>query len=276
MEAMGEKFDWQLRSEHPDAGDQSVGQTYLELYLQEHKPAMKAPTQATLDRLVNGLGAVIPMNQAQVPWWWCDALFMAPPVWCRMFAATDDAKYLAYIDEHWWETSKLLYDPERHLYFRDITFLPTTDGRGNPIFWSRGNGGGDGRHRAHPRVYASQVSSTGEVRSSITRDGGSGRCPARSKDRSMACEPPQRGAVPVAGEIGLRAALAGGINHGVLDRSTYTPVIERAWAGLVQQIYADGRLGSIQQTGAAPAHYLQSSSYTYGVGAFLPCGRRSR
>ncbi len=43
-------------------------------------------------------------------------------------------------------------------------------------------------------------------------------------------------------------------------------------AGLVQQIYADGRLGSIQQTGAAPAHYLPSSSYTYGVGAFLLAG----
>ncbi len=47
------------------------------------------------------------------------------------------------------------------------------------------------------------------------------------------------------------------------------PVIARAWKGLVGQIYADGRLGNIQQTGAAPAHYLPSSSYTYGVGGFL-------
>jgi hypothetical protein len=40
----------------------------------------------------------------------------------------------------------------------------------------------------------------------------------------------------------------------------------------VEQIYADGRLGNIQQTGAAPAHYLPSSSYNYGVGAFLLAG----
>jgi hypothetical protein len=38
---------------------------------------------------------------------------------------------------------------------------------------------------------------------------------------------------------------------------------------LVGQIYADGRLGNIQQTGAAAAHYLPSSSYVFGVGGFL-------
>jgi rhamnogalacturonyl hydrolase YesR len=67
-------------------------------------------------------------------------------------------------------------------------------------------------------------------------------------------------------------ALAWGVNHGVLDRATYMPVIANAWRGLVGQIYADGRLGGIQQTGAAPAHYLASSSYTYGVGGFLLAG----
>jgi unsaturated rhamnogalacturonyl hydrolase len=40
----------------------------------------------------------------------------------------------------------------------------------------------------------------------------------------------------------------------------------------VEQAYADGRLGNIQQTGAGPAHYLPSSSYTYGVGGFLLAG----
>ena len=67
-------------------------------------------------------------------------------------------------------------------------------------------------------------------------------------------------------------ALAWGINHGVLDRSTYQPVVARAWRGLLGEIYADGRLGNIQQTGAAPAQYLPSSSYTYGVGGFLLAG----
>ena len=52
MEAMGKKFDWQLRSHLPDADDQSVGQTYLELYLLKKDPAMIAPTRAELDALL--------------------------------------------------------------------------------------------------------------------------------------------------------------------------------------------------------------------------------
>jgi lysophospholipase L1-like esterase len=34
-------------------------------------------------------------------------------------------------------------------------------------------------------------------------------------------------------------------------------------------VYADGRLGCIQQTGPEPALYMPSASYTYGVGGFL-------
>jgi len=64
-------------------------------------------------------------------------------------------------------------------------------------------------------------------------------------------------------------SMAWGVNEGVLDRKTYRPVIEKAWRGLLQHVYADGRLGCIQQTGAEPAFYLPISSYNYGVGAFL-------
>ena len=275
MEAMGEKFDWQLRSEHPNADDQSVGQTYLELYLQERKPAPKAPTQAALDGLLNGPGAAIPSDQAQIPWWWCDALFMAPPVWSRMYAVTSDAKYLAYVDQHWWETSKLLYDPQRHLYFRDVTFLHNVDSHGNPVFWSRGNGwvmGGIARTLEYMPArypgrekYETQLREMAEAVAAL-QDPKTGLWHASLLDAEDFPLP------ETSGSALMTFALAWGVNHDVLDPSIYTPVIARAWAGLVQQIYADGRLGSIQQTGAAPAHYLPSSSYTYGVGAFLLAG----
>jgi unsaturated rhamnogalacturonyl hydrolase len=41
----------------------------------------------------------------------------------------------------------------------------------------------------------------------------------------------------------------------------------KAWAGILKNVYADGRLGNIQQTGAEPAFYRPTSSYNYGVGA---------
>jgi unsaturated rhamnogalacturonyl hydrolase len=62
------------------------------------------------------------------------------------------------------------------------------------------------------------------------------------------------------------------VANGLLDRATYMPAIAKAWRGLVGQIYADGRLGNVQPVGAAPAHYPPSSSYDYGVGAFLLAG----
>jgi rhamnogalacturonyl hydrolase YesR len=74
------------------------------------------------------------------------------------------------------------------------------------------------------------------------------------------------------GSAFLTFALAWGVNHGVLDRATYLPVIAKAWRGLLDNIYADGRLGNIQQTGDSPAHYLASSTYIYGVGAYLLAG----
>ena len=67
-------------------------------------------------------------------------------------------------------------------------------------------------------------------------------------------------------------AIAWGVNNGLLDRKVYMPVLRKAWAGMLQHVYADGRLGSIQPIGAAPGAVKPSSSYVYGVGAFLLAG----
>jgi len=43
----------------------------------------------------------------------------------------------------------------------------------------------------------------------------------------------------------------------------------KSWQGLLTHVYADGRLGSIQPIGGEPGKFKPSSSYVYGVGAFL-------
>jgi unsaturated rhamnogalacturonyl hydrolase len=45
---------------------------------------------------------------------------------------------------------------------------------------------------------------------------------------------------------------------------------------MLKHVYADGRLGCIQQTGAEPAPFKPTASYTYGVGAFLMTGSEIR
>ena len=54
--------------------------------------------------------------------------------------------------------------------------------------------------------------------------------------------------------------------------SSYLPIVKKAWAGLLSHVYEDGRLGCIQPIGAAPGDFTVTSSYVYGVGAYLLAG----
>ena len=76
----------------------------------------------------------------------------------------------------------------------------------------------------------------------------------------------------ISGSAFVTYAFAYGVNEGILDRATYWPAVEKAWAGMLMHVYADGRLGSIQPVGAAPGAYGETSSYVYGVGAYLLAG----
>ena len=161
---------------------------------------------------------------------------MAPPVWTRMYAVTHDAKYLAYVDQHWWETSNLLYDPQRHLYYRDVTFLHKTNEKGNPIFWSRGNGwvmAGIARTLEYlPADFADRARYEQQLREMAAavvplQDAQSGLW---HSDLLDAADYPQP---ETSGSALITMALAWGVNHGVLDRAAYTPVIAKGWRGLV-------------------------------------------
>jgi rhamnogalacturonyl hydrolase YesR len=76
----------------------------------------------------------------------------------------------------------------------------------------------------------------------------------------------------ISGSSLITFGMAWGINNGILDRAVYGPVVTKAWDGMLKHIYADGRLGDIQQTGAEPAAFKPAASYNYGVGGFLMAG----
>jgi len=98
MMAMGQKFEWKLRGQRPNADDQSVGQAYLDLYLLKKDQAMIQPTQTVLDVILAApRGSTIPGKE--IEWWWCDALFMGPPSWMRLYAATSEKKYLDFMSD---------------------------------------------------------------------------------------------------------------------------------------------------------------------------------
>jgi unsaturated rhamnogalacturonyl hydrolase len=279
MERMGKKFDWQLRSHLPDADDESVGQTYLELYLLKKDPAMIAPLQAEMDALLAAPRiAKNPQPNRPIVWWWCDALFMGPPTWARMYAATGNKKYITYLDEEFAKTSDLLYDKTDHLYARDITYLTKTEKNGKRMYWSRGEGwvmGGLVRTLQYlPKddpartKYETQLKEMAAAVAALQGPDGLWR--------AGMLDPQSYSVAEVSGSALMVYGLAWGVNEGLLDAKVYRPVIEKAWAGMLKHVYADGRLGGIQQTGAEPAPFRPTASYTYGVGGFLLAGTEVR
>ena len=277
MMAMAQKFDWKLRSRMPNADDESVAQVYLDFYLAKKDPAMLKPTQTELDAILAApRGSAVPGKE--IAWWWCDALFMAPPVWARMYAATDDRKYVDYLDQEWAKSSDRLWDPKEHLYFRDITFLPRTEPNGKKMFWSRGNGWVmAGIVRTLPFLpkddparekYISQLKEMAARMAELQGSDGLWR--------AGLLDPEAYDLPEMSGSAFITYALAAGVNQGLLSKRVYKPVIARAWAGMLHHVYADGRLGCIQQTGSEPRPFIASASYTYGVGAFLLAGSEIR
>lgn len=270
MLAMGNKFDWKLgpRVEHAD--DQCIGQTYLALYSQSRDAKMIAPLRAQFDSIL-----ALPIDpEGKIPWWWCDALFMAPPVWAGLAHVTGDHKYLDFMNREWWRTSDRLYDPEEHLFYRDASFILLRQANGKKVFWSRGNGwvmAGLVRvletmptadpARARYLEQFKQMSAT-----VLALQGNDGLW------RSGLLDPASYALPEVSGSAFFTYAMAWGVNKNILDRKTYQPAVARAWSGLLQHVYEDGRLGCIQQVGAGPAHFKPTSSYVYGVGAFLLAG----
>jgi len=273
MRDMGKTYEWKLSTTEGDANQHSLAQTYLELYLIDKQPEELAPTKATFDAILQRPRVELGSSR-RIEWWWCDALFMAPPAWARLYAATGDRQYIAYLDQEWAKTSQQLYDPESHLYFRDATFIPKTEKNGQKIFWSRGEGwvmAGLARTLEYlPKddparvTYQTQLK---EMAAAVAKlQGPDGLW------RAGMLDPADYDLPEISGSALMTFGIAWGINNGLLDRKVYTPVVQKAWAGMLQHIYTDGRLGCIQQTGSAPAAFKASSSFNYGVGGFLLAG----
>ena len=274
MRDMGKTNNWQLSTGETDGNQLSLAQTYLELYLLDKQPEELAPTKATFDAILARPRVELGSNH-RIAWWWCDALFMAPPAWARMYAATGDTRYISYLDEEFAKTNTLLYDPQAHLYSRDATFVEKQAKNGQKTFWSRGEGwvmGGLARTLEYlPKDDPARIKYETQLREMAAAlakiQGKDGLWSSGLLDPAAYNDQPE-----ISGSSLITFGIAWGIDNGILDPKEYTPVVTRAWAGMLRHIYADGRLGDIQQTGAAPSTFKPSASYNYGVGGFLLAG----
>jgi rhamnogalacturonyl hydrolase YesR len=266
---VADHFHWTLGPRNSHADDQAIGQSYIWLYRKDHIAEHIAPLKRQFSELMHA-----PDNPQKPLWWWCDALFMAPPVWAGLSRETGQQDYLDYMDHEWRITASLLWDPGEHLFFRDGSYFNLREKNGRKVFWSRGNGwvmGGlvrvlDEMPLKDPRrpFYIAKFRAMAAAIASIQGEDGLWR--SGLLDAADYPNP------ETSGSSFFVYAMAWGIDHHVLEKTVYLPVVARAWSGLVKHIYADGRLGDIQPVGAAPGAYTPSSSYVFGTGAFLLAG----
>jgi unsaturated rhamnogalacturonyl hydrolase len=247
------------------ADDQSAGQVYSEIYMLDPVAANASEiknTQASIDAMI------AKPDPGHVDWWWCDSLFMAPPLVARLGSITGQSKYAAFLDVMWPDATAALFDPARGLFWRDSTFV------GTDTYWSRGNGwvmGGIVRiledlPTTDPKwnTYAALLKT---LATSVA--------PLQGADglwRSDLLYPAKFPNPETSGTGLFTYAMAWGMNHGILERDTYLPAVAKGWAGLVANVTPQGRLEYVQGTGSAPAAATADDSYDYGVGAFLLAG----
>lgn len=266
---VSEQNHWSLGPRFGHADDEAISLTYLAFYTEKLDQQMISPTRDGMNRVL-----ARPDDPQNLLWWWCDALYMAAPVLAQLSVATGDAHYVDLMDHEWSLTTAALYDPAEHLYYRDKRFLSMHEPNGRKVFWSRGNGWvlaalalviqrlpGDSPLRAK---YITLYRSMAERITALQ--------PSDGLWRASLLDPDAYPAPEISSTAFFTYAIAWGINQHILDRKKYLASSQRAWRGLLTHIYANGRLGNIQPIGAEPGKYKPSSSYVYGVGAFLMAG----
>lgn len=255
-----------------NADDQAIGDLYQAIYLRTGSPGTLLPLKQRLDYTLPYL-TFTPQPERLV-WWWCDSLFMAPPVLARMSAITGDPKYLYAMDVQWWRTYEKLYDREQHLYARDARFVDRRSANGKKIFWARGEGwvlAGLSRvlevmpadFPSRPRYVALFQEMAARI-ASLQQEDGLWR--ASLLDTQAFPEP------ETSGTAFFTYALAFGINHGLLDRSAYLPTVLKGWEGLNRYLLPSGILGQVQSAGDQPVPTKRETTALYASGGFILAG----
>lgn len=272
MTRIADQYKWMLlnHSKVPyHADDFCIAQAYLDLYANLPHPEHVAPTKSRMDSLAKHLSDT--RNTSRLTFYWCDALFMAPPAMARMSAISKDRKYLDATDGEFWRTTELLYDKKEHLFYRDTPQMKRKAPNGKGVFWSRGNGwvlGGLARlMQAMPADYPTRPKY--EV---LFKEMSARLITLQANDgtwRSSLLDPEQFPGSETSGTALFTYGIAWGINAGLLDRATYKPVVEKAWAAMLKARRPDGLPGYSQKVAASPGAAKPDSTAVYATGAYL-------
>jgi rhamnogalacturonyl hydrolase YesR len=285
LKTVGTKLKWAQNLEiNPfyryHADDYAVGMMYSEMYRMYQDKKMYRPMENYLDFILmypskrSLKHTSEPHSICTERWTWCDALFMAPPVWAKMANITGKKTYLEFMDKEYRATYKHLYDKNNHLFYRDDEYFGKKEANGQPVFWGRGNGWvlaglpmiirelpADFKNK---KFYETLFVQMAEKIAGLQGKDGYWRASLLDPDSYPSPETSCTGLYTY--------ALAWGLNNGYLDKTKYGPIVSKAWKALTAAVNANGKLGWVQPVGADPRKVTADMTDVFGVGAFLLAG----
>jgi unsaturated rhamnogalacturonyl hydrolase len=282
--SMGTQSGWMPGVYPYFADDHAVGHAWLDIYLMEPtKKERLAPFRQRFDdilakpvteRLVYGKQPKTVGARDTDRWTWCDALYMAPPTLSRLAKATGDTRYLDFLDAEYKAAYDTLFDPAENLFYRDARFVTRGTTNGKKVFWSRGNGW---VFAGLPMLMETLPANRPSLKfyQELFQKMAPAVVAAQQSDGlwypSM-LDPKEIPTGETSGSAFFVYGLAWGVNHGLLERAKYWPVVVRGWNAIVTRINPAGRVGYVQRIGDAPASLNADSTQLYGTGGVLMAG----
>lgn len=271
------KLKWRPAYRMYHADDVCISQTYLDMYRKHNKKGMYNPTEARTEWVVNHPSqGEMDLNYGKPSslerWSWCDALFMAPPVYARMYALTGDKKYMDFALKEYKVTYDKLFDKEEHLFYRDSKYFDKKEANGKKIFWGRGNGWVLGGLVEMLKELPSDDKTYRPYFQDLYKEMCDRIVGLQCKDgfwRASLLDPDSYPSPETSATGFITYALAYGVNQGILPKEKFMPAVDKGWKALVDSVAQSGRLCWVQPVGADPKHVKKENTEVYGVGAFL-------
>ncbi len=272
---IAEEQKWGMLDRVYDGDDLCIGQTYFRLYDEYKNEEMIKKVKERVDYIIANPDTN-PLITAEGKyyrnrWGWCDALFMAPPVYARLYQKTNDKKYLDFCFAEYKVTTDSLYDRKEHLFYRDLRLVNNKDSKGDKVFWGRGNGwvyGGlafmlatvPDNHPSYNYYRHLYLEMTDAIIKCQDKQG-SWHSSLHDTETYPQAENSSSGFFVF--------GLSWGVNNGVLKDDAHRNAAVTGWKALQKYVHKDGKLGFVQPIGHAPLIITNEMTMPYGVGAYL-------
>ncbi|MFV0472434.1 MAG: glycoside hydrolase family 105 protein [Paludibacteraceae bacterium] len=279
---IGEKSQWKVANNFSKSSSYDIyhadelcmGQFYLDMYRRFNEQKMSESSLQRIDSIIKYPPRESMSIKNKQKWTWCDALFMASPVYAKAAEINENSQYLDYMHQEFMDTYNYLYDKEYSLFYRDDSYMGKKEKNGEKVFWGRGNGwvvaGIVQILKEIPETYEHRPfyeNLLKEMLISLVK--------YQSKDgfwHASLLDPDSYPSPETSATSLITYAIAYAINNDILPDNKYLKPLGNSWHALVSVVDTNGKLGFVQPIGADPRKVTKEMTAVYGIGAFLMAG----